>query len=531
MVDCPGVSPISLIALIALLACSWPAWRLLLNPALRRVAPRQWTALAVVIIVAIVVIVALAVIRPAWLTVVGLVTVPVTSWVGWRGRPAFGRSRGLPPGSLSPRRSIEAVVERGFYSSQARRHGPIFKMAQFQRGVVCVVGLDLGQRLFQEHHAQLGPSVQPFNREIPGGFLRYMDDDTHRRYSSIFRTALSPPVVHASESVTRAAAREELEAMALASARGQAVSPEPYLARFVSRSFLSVLFGVQPGSDSSDEFEELYPPLRDQSLGSPLGDRAREALAGLRQWVVREAEALRAGGECQAPVSALDALVQSDEEMPDPTATDNLLFTHKISSDNVVALLRWLVKMLGDHQGWVARLRGELDSATPSNLSDRIVWETLRLAQSEYLYREIVEEFQFDGFKMPAGWLLRICVRESHADPAVFRDADTFDPDRFSAASFNSSQYSPFGFGQHACNGVHLTMMIARIWIESLCRGFVWSAVRDGPAEREFRHWSHWRPSRRLAISIRARTELSPRAMSPPEGPSERSCGSTRSDF
>jgi cytochrome P450 len=383
-------------------------------------------------------------------------------------------------------------------------------MAQFHRGVVCVVGLERGHRLLREHKEQLGASVQPFNREIPDGFLRYMDDSTHRRYAGLFRASLSPAVVCASESTIRAAAAEELEDMAVASAQVQSISPEPYLERLVSRSFLSVLFGVQPGSESLERFEQIYPPLGEQSLGSSLGNEALEALEELRRWVMLEAESLRAHDERPVSSSALGGLARSAETMPDPTSVDNLLFIHKISSDNVVALLRWLVKTLGDRPDWVSRLQGEFDSATAADLSDRIVLETLRLAQSEYLYREIVEDFQFDGFTMQRKWLLRICVRESHGDPNVFHDADTFDPDRFLNHSFDSSQYSPFGFGPHACNGVHLTMMIARSWIESLCGGFDWSIVRDGPVEREFRHWSHWRPSRSLAISVAPRAKSDP---------------------
>ena len=311
---------------------------------------------------------------------------------------------------------------------------------------------------------------------------------------------------------TVAAAEEELEDMAEANARGRSVSPDRYLRRFVSRSFLSVLFGVPPGSESFSRFEQIYPPLDEQPLGSPLGRKAVEALNAIRQWVRLEAESIRGRDEPPVAFSALGALIQSDGEMPDSTSIDNLVFIHKISTANVAALLRWLVKMLGDHPEWVERLRGQ--HGTDPDLSNRIVMETLRLAQSEYLYREIVEDFEFGGFRFPRGWLLRICVRESHADREVFDDADTFNPDRFLDHRFDSDQYSPFGFGPHACNGVHLTMMIAQTWIESLCRGYEWSTVQDGAVTRDFRHWSHWQPSRELAVVVRLRSEVESRSAS-----------------
>ena len=211
------MSPITLFLLLVLLACSWPVSRTLLNPAFRRVAPRQWLAVTTLGLLAALVVVTLAVFQPDWLLIVVAVVIPLVGVSAWRSRPGFGRRRGLPPGSLSPWRSIEAIVDRDFYSRQAAQHGPVFKMAQFHRRVICVVGLERGHRLLREYREKLGPAVLPFDRETAGGFLRYMDDSTHRYYSGLFRAAFSPPIVAASEPMTRAAAEEELRDMAVSS--------------------------------------------------------------------------------------------------------------------------------------------------------------------------------------------------------------------------------------------------------------------------------------------------------------------------
>ena len=54
-----------------------------------------------------------------------------------------------------------------------------------------------------------------------------------------------------------------------------------------------------------------------------------------------------------------------------------------------------------------------------------------QLAQSEYLFRRANNAIQFRGVVIPAGWLVRVCIREIHRDPAVFTNPDRFDPDRF----------------------------------------------------------------------------------------------------
>jgi cytochrome P450 len=131
--------------------------------------------------------------------------------------------------------------------------------------------------------------------------------------------------------------------------------------------------------------------------------------------------------------------------------------------------------------------------------------ETLRLEQSEYIHRRVRETFEHDGFVFPAGWLLRLCVRESHRSEEIWSDAATFDPDRFLRQPMPKSQYSPFGFLEHACSGVDLSAMICRVTLEELA-AFDWAIASDGELERYFGHWSHWEPSSRLRIRLSTRS-------------------------
>ena len=100
--------------------------------------------------------------------------------------------------------------------------------------------------------------------------------------------------------------------------------------------------------------------------------------------------------------------------------------------------------------------------------------------------------------------ITRESLRENR-DETIWPDAAKFDPDRFVARGVPGSHYSPFGFHRHACNGVDLNNLICRVILEEMATGFDWSITRDGELERDFRHWSHWRPSRDLAIAITAR--------------------------
>jgi cytochrome P450 len=139
-------------------------------------------------------------------------------------------------------------------------------------------------------------------------------------------------------------------------------------------------------------------------------------------------------------------------------------------------------------------------------LASNFVSETLRLHQSEYFYREVQREIQIGDFRIPAGWLLRVCVRECHDNPAVFAEPHTFRPERFADRHYEKTEYCPFSDGTHSCFGAGLALMIARALVTVLAFDFDGRVVADGPSERDGnRHWSHWRPSKKLRVALSRR--------------------------
>ena len=159
----------------------------------------------------------------------------------------------------------------------------------------------------------------------------------------------------------------------------------------------------------------------------------------------------------------------------------------------MTGLLHWIVKMLGDNPIWIARVR--LDKG---DLDRRIVMETLRLAQSEYIARRVLRPFEIDGYRVPQGARLRICVNESHRDPAVFEAPETFDPDRFSGRRYTSAEYAPFGMLEHSCLGVQTTHVLAAAFLREYCE-YDWIVCNDAEPEYDGLHWT---PSRRLRITL-----------------------------
>ena len=439
----------------------------------------------------------------------------------WRARPGYGRSRRLPAGSLVPVPLFPVLDDRA-YLKEAARHGPVFKTSQLGLGgspnpcpvfswkqgvrahlglvhpMVCVVGLDRATEILRRFDDVLTPPAVPFSRFIPGGFFRYMAGEAHRRYRQLFRVAFSGRVVKERELDIVAEARRELSRMAEEGGATEAgVRPDPYLGRMAATIFVRVFFGIAAGTPALARLEALY-----RVLAVPRGAPAREVRPALAEaMAIARAGATAAG----APASFLGELARArPDSLDDPTVLANLVYMVHTTSKDVADLMAWLLKLLGDHPAWMERLRGDAgpDADGDGGLADRVVQETLRLAQSEYLYRKVPHDLEIDGLVVPRGWLLRLCVRESHRDPRVFDRPDAFDPDRFLGRTYAPAEYAPFGAFDRSCLGIHLTVTVARLFVTTLAREFDWAVAADGP--QEFRGW-HWAPSSRFRIRVTRR--------------------------
>ena len=270
----------------------------------------------------------------------------------------------------------------------------------------------------------------------------------------------------------------------------------------VSTSLLQLLFGMRADDPNGSRLLAIqskinwrqayrHPPGSIRRLHAEFGDLVANQT---REWERGSSELDR------DPPSILQIWHRSEPELiDDPAAVFNLLYIGVAGGGDLADLLVWIVKMLSDHREWADRVASE---GTSTDLPGRIVLETLRLEQSEYLVRRALSDIWFRERRIPRGWQIRICVRESHRDADRFDDPDSFDPDRFLDGPAAGS-YGPFGMSQHACLGQHLTVSFGRALVEELAGGFEWEVVGDGP--REFGGF-HWRPSSKLSLALAPRS-------------------------
>jgi cytochrome P450 len=452
-------------------------------------------------------IVAVGFVVPWALLPIGVLVAGTTALGLGYGRDSYGIAEGLPHGRM-PLVNIRAILDREYFVKRAERDGPVFKSRSpsMPSPTVCVVGLPRAVDLLREHEDHLVPVGHPFDALMSGRLLRHMQGNDHRYYRRILRDLFDGEILSQCQPDIEAIVADALGALSVASMRDEARGIEPHDALeidLVLQVFLRLLLGLEPGSESARRPTELFVSIDQDMTGLPQARRfdtleaATRELEGTIRQVGAVIRALIDEGTEPTP-SFLSSLLRSHPDaLDDPTVVSNLIFTFRGGAMDLGGLLHWIMKLLADNQVWLVALR---ETADPIELANRVVMESLRMEQSELLYRYVAEEINIDDSVIPAGWLLRICVRESHRDPEIFDEPRRFDPDRFTR-QYSRTEYSPLGTLSHTCLGAGLVHAVASTFVRRLALDYDLSVVSDGRPVFAV----HWRPSRRHRVVLRPR--------------------------
>lgn len=416
----------------------------------------------------------------------------------WRARPTFGSDKRLPPGSLQIAPS-GPWVDYLYYRKQADQYGPICKMNHFVQPMICLTGIQMGTEFLKHHEDSTVTPPMPFNRYIPNGFMRYMAPAVHMEYRNTMKVIFSDSgfLEKRAESLC-GIIREILFTMTDDS---NAINPVPHFQNMAFAIFAGLFLGLSQQDPAFKRLQELYTTI-DYRYALFFSKRKTEnALREIEEIFLKHALTQ----ESYFRNFLEDRAAGCPKHAQDKTLLRNFIFLLQTSWIDVSDLLTWTFKLLSDNPQWVDTLHKDLHSENAGNiqsahqLASRIVLETLRLEQSEYLMRKALHDIHFGGFLIPKGWLVRIGIRESHRDPEIFANPHEFNPDRFLTGTYGPKQYSPFGIQQKSCVGKGMTLWIGQKFVLELARGFKWKIVQDGPRELGF---FHWRPSSRLRVQM-----------------------------
>ncbi|PID20824.1 pyridine nucleotide-disulfide oxidoreductase [Sporosarcina sp. P3] len=181
---------------------------------------------------------------------------------------------------------------------------------------------------------------------------------------------------------------------------------------------------------------------------------------------------------------------ENGNRLPDKEVRDQMMTMLLAGHETTANLLGWLFAEIARHPEVERRLMEELETAqlvgNPFNWMrelpyiQQIIEEGLRLYPPAWLiYRELEEPVEMFGRSFKKGSTFMICPYAIHRNEEVFRDANSFDPNRFAAGNkYAPFSYFPFGGGSRSCIGSRFAMLEATLILAVLYKKFVFRNVR-----------------------------------------------------
>jgi cytochrome P450 len=405
----------------------------------------------------------------------------------------------LPPGRLD-RVQHRVDTDRMFFIERAQRHGPIFKALVNNSYTTCVVGHALGARLIAKHETRLGGYTVDLEGLFPIGALRGMSGETHRKYRRQFLHAVQATPLEAHAREVEDAMRSALRAIAEVPGPVAGDELRDRLRRLSTTVMLRVLYGVDAGTPESDALEAHYRRFGPKAPVSKIDAPHAAAFAEISGCLHTKAAAARGPAGEEVPPCVLRYMARSGEA--DATTMGNLAYLLEAAHFDVYSLWHWILKFVSAHAGVQAAYRAQQGAAGRKAYAEAIVKETLRMEQSELLYWRVQEHIAFEGYLIPRGTTLRVCIWEGHKDAAAFPEPFQFRPERFLGARHGLDAYAPFGLGQRRCLGADLTVALSAVFVQTMLDEYdAERAADDAPVKGPY----HWQPAPEFSVRLRPR--------------------------
>lgn len=188
----------------------------------------------------------------------------------------------------------------------------------------------------------------------------------------------------------------------------------------------------------------------------------------------------------------------SGEGMDDRQLRDEVMTIFLAGHETTANALSWTFYLLGRHPEVARKLRAELREVlggrapTPGDVgalryTRMVLSEALRLYPPAWIIaRAPVEDEELDGYFLPAGGRILLSPWVVHRHPAIWRDPEGFDPERFADPSaIDRFAWFPFGGGPRLCIGHAFAMMEGVLVLATLASRFHLELVPGHPVVPE----------------------------------------------
>ncbi|WP_406568424.1 cytochrome P450 [Alterisphingorhabdus coralli] len=397
-------------------------------------------------------------------------------------------------------------------------YGPIYRTRQFGRKQVALVGADANELVLFDRNKTFsseqgwGPVL---NLLFPRG-LMLMDFDHHRADRKALSIAFKPgPMRHYAEKLGEGIS----ERVKTWSGKDILFYPEikKLTLDLAATSFLGIPWGPE-----ADRINTAFVDMVQASVGVarrpwPFTKMAR-GVAGRKYLTEYFTPQVRQRREQQGPdmFSQFCRATHDDGSLlAEDEVVDHMNFLMMAAHDTITSSATSLVMLLGQHPEWQEKLREECLEVAPNGqltFDDLAKMELTEMAFKESLRlippvpstpRRAVKDFEFMGYKVPAGTSVGISAGAVHKMEEHWPDPERFDPMRFTPEQVRERHkfaWVPFGGGAHMCLGLHFAYMQIKILMHEILTTN--RIVTEPGYDPDFQYWPIPQPRDGLKVRL-----------------------------
>ena len=366
-----------------------------------------------------------------------------------------------------------------FLAEMYEQHGPIFKASVYGGDIVYLVGPEanrfvmVSNRQKFSHHEGWGRLFGVV--DLFGDGLLTMDgkehDDHRRMMNPAFAVGYMSHYIPVMNRIIRERTAEWVTKDAVD------IYDE---ARKITFDVAAEALAGLTDKEERDYFRKLYFSL----LTGPVNINTEEEYYRWREGVQREGIKLllpKIEERRKHPTDDLfSMLVHARDDQGRAMSVEQLIAHFNIlmvaGHETSTSLSAWLLYLLTQHPDYTKRILDEPkailhddEEPTLETIKQMKVLENA-LSEAERMYppvangpRGVVEDFEFNGYSVPAGSYVLYSIAASHLLPSVFANPTAFDPDRFAPPreEHKKTPYSLVGFGggPRICIGINFAQI------------------------------------------------------------------------
>ena len=395
-----------------------------------------------------------------------------------------------------------------FTRAMVEKYGRVYRNNAFGGTVVALVGADANElvlfdrkKIFSSEQGW-GPILDQL---FPRG-LMLMDFDHHRADRKALSIAFKPePMRHYVGALNRGIA-ERTEEWGAGPMKFYPAIKQLTL-DLAADSFLGIPFGEESQKVNQafvDMVQASVAPIR-HSLPFTKMKKGTDGRRYLVEYFTKETQRRRAEGGGQDMFSQFATATRDDGELlPVDEVVDHMNFLMMAAHDTITSSATSLVYLLAKNPEWQDKLREELRAITggegraldyedlaKAELTEMAFKEALRMMPPvPSIPRRALEDFEFHGYRIPAGTPVGVNPNFVHNDPEIWDSPEKFDPMRFTREAEKARHkyaWVPFGGGAHMCLGLHFAYMQIKILMAHLLTRY-----RIEVAEGYAPDWQAW---------------------------------------